>query len=297
MTDHRAPVHFIYLCLLAIFWGSAFMFVKISLGSITPLTIAAGRIMIGAIVVTIVALKMGAGLPRDLSEWGHCTIVGVTGSVIPFLLVNWSMQYVQSALAAICMSLAPLFTIILAHYMTRDEKFHLNRLVGILFGILGVGSLFYGTLTGMDNSLTTWLALSALVATSFFYALAGVLIKRLKNKNPLSTSAAMLVSSTLIAVPLAMIFDHPWTLTPTTEALYSVVVLGIFATGIASFVLFHLTHLAGATFVAYNTYLVPLVGMGAGYIWLNEPLKTIYLVSIMLISFGIFLAERRKNRA
>ncbi|NOZ42445.1 MAG: DMT family transporter [Alphaproteobacteria bacterium] len=294
MIDHRAPSHFIYLLLLAIFWGGAFMFVKISLGSVPPLTIAASRIAIGAIVITTITLKMGASLPRTASEWFYCTIIGLTGTVIPFLLVNWSMQYVQSALAAILMSLLPLFTILLAHYMTHDEKFSANKLIGVIFGIIGVGSLFYGAATGIDSSLRTYLALFGLLGSSFFYALAGVLIKKLDNKNPLSTASAMLISATLFTVPLAIIFDQPWTSSPTMPAIYSILVLGIFSTGIASLLLFHLTHLAGATFVSYNTYLIPLVGMGAGYIWLNEPLKASYVISVLFIFLGIYLAERKK---
>lgn len=295
MVENRAPSHFIYLLLLALFWGTAFMFVKISLDSVTPLTIAAGRIGIGAIVITIIALKMGSRLPRELSQWGQCAAIGVAGTVIPFLLVNWSIQYVHSSLAAICMSLTPLFTMILAHYMTHDEKFSVKKLVGILFGVVGVGSLFYGTMTEVDNSPIMFLALFGLVATSFFYSLGGVLIKKLKNKDPLSTASAMLICATLFTIPLALIFEQPWTLTPTASAIYSILVLGIFGTGLAALVLFHLTHLAGATFVSYSTYLIPLIGMTAGYIWLNEPLKATYIVSVSFILAGIYLAEKRKK--
>ncbi len=297
MIENRAPSHFIYLILLALFWGSAFMFVKISLDSITPLTIAALRIAIGAIVITVIALKMGVKLPRELSEWVQCTIVGVTGTILPFLLVNWSIQYVHSSLAAICMSLTPLFTMTLAHYMTHDEKFSVKKLIGIVFGFVGVGSLFYGTMTELDSSPIMLLALSGLVATAFFYSLAGVLVKKLKNKDPLSTASAMLISATLITIPLALIFEQPWALNPTAPAIYSILILGIVATGIASLILFHLTHLAGATFVSYNSYLIPLVGMAAGYIWLNEPLKATYIVSASFILAGIYLAEKRRKIA
>jgi len=297
MFENRAPSHFIYLILLALFWGSAFMFVKISLDSIPPITIAASRISIGAIVITLIALKMGVKLPRKLSEWFPCAVVGLTGSVFPFILLNWSIQYVHSALAAICMSLSPLFTITLAHYMTHDEKFSANKLIGIIFGIFGVGSLFYGTMTEMDSTPIMFLALFGLVVTSFSYALTGVLVKNLKNKNPLSTASAMLITASLFTIPLALIFEKPWTLTPTPSALYSLVILGIFATGIASLVLFHLTHLAGATFVSYNTYFIPLVGITAGDIWLNEPLTAAYIVSVSFILAGIYLAEKRRKNS
>lgn len=296
MTENRAPSHFIYLILLALFWGSAFMLVKISLDSITPLTIVASRLSIGAIVLTVITLKMGARLPRDLSLWCQCAFIGVTGTMIPFLLLNWSIQYVHSSLAAICMSLSPLFTITLAHYMTHDEKFSTNKLTGIIFGIAGVASLFYGTMTSVDSAPIIFLALSGLVATAFFYALGGILIKKLKNKDPLSTASAMLISAALFIIPFALVFEKPWTLTPTAPAIYSLLVLGIFGTGIAALVLFHLTHLAGATFVSYSTYLIPLVGMTAGYIWLDEPLKATYIVSVSFILAGIYLAEKRPKR-
>lgn len=293
MTDNRAPSHFIYLALLALFWGSAFMFVKISLGSISPLTLSASRIAIGAIVLTLITLKMGQKLPQDLPQWLLCTLIGLIGNVIPFVLLNWSIQFVHSSLAAVCMALSPLFTITLAHYMTHDEKFSTNKLIGIIFGVVGVVSIFYGTMIEVANSTTLLLALLALLATAFFYALAGVLVKKLKNKNPLSTSSAMLISAAAFTIPLALIFEEPWTLTPTAPAVYSVLILGVFSTGIAALLLFHLTHLAGATFVSYGTYLIPLVGVTAGYIWLDEPLKMTYLVSISFIFTGIYLAEKK----
>jgi len=292
MTENRAPSHFIYLIVLAILWGTAYIFIKISLESIPPLTLAAGRIAIGALIISLIALKMGVKLPSSLSEWAHCMIIGIAATVIPFFLLNWSMQYVQSSMAGICMSLLPLFTVILAHYMTHDEKFKMNKLVGIIFGIIGVSSLFYGTMTEVASTMNMYLALVALLATAFFYALAGVLIKGLKNKNPLRTSSAMLISSALITIPLAFILEDPWQITPAPSALYALLALGIFSTGIASIMFFHLTHLAGATFVSYSTYLLPLIGIFSGYVWLGEPLKSTHIISVLFIFTGIFLAEK-----
>ena len=135
-----------------------------------------------------------------------------------------------------------------------------------------------------------------LLVTSFAYALSGVMIKGLKNKDPLSTSAMMLITSTVIIIPLTLYFEQPWTLTPSAASLYSVAILGIFPTGLAALLLFHLTHKTSATFVSYNTYLIPLVGMAAGYIWLFEPLKMVYLVSTLFIFVGIYLAEKIKPK-
>ncbi|VAW05521.1 hypothetical protein MNBD_ALPHA01-65 [hydrothermal vent metagenome] len=296
MTENRAPSHFIYLILLALLWGTAYMFVKISLESVPPLTISAARTTIGAIILTLIALKMGIKLPRELSQWRDCAIIGVAGTVIPFFLLNWSIQYVHSSLAAICMSLLPLFTVVLAHYLTHDEKFKLNKLIGIFFGMIGVASLFYGTMTGVDSGPQVYLALIGLIATSFFYALSGVLIKRLKNKNPISMASAMLIVSSVMTIPLALIFDSPWTITPSLSSIYSILMLGAFSTAMATLLLFHLTHLAGATFVSYSTYLLPLVGISSGYIWLDEPLKITYILSVLFIFIGIFLAENGKIR-
>ena len=234
MPVHRAPLHFIYLVVLAVIWGSAFLFIKIALDSVTPLTIAAGRIVIGAVITTFIAIKMGSKFPRDLGQWKQCGAIGITGNVVPFFVAGWCVQYVPSSLAAICMSLIPLFTLVLAHYMTHDEKFSANKLIGIMFGIVGVGSLFIGTMSDVENPPLMYLALIGLLVTSFSYALSGVMIKGLKNKDPLSTSAMMLLTSSIIIIPLALIFEQPWTLTPTSPALYSVVVLGVFPTGFAA---------------------------------------------------------------
>lgn len=242
-------------------------------------------------------MKMGAKMPSGLSAWGKILMVGLTGNVIPFFLINWSIQYVPSSQAAICIALLPLFTIILAHYMTDDEKFQTTKLIGVIFGIFGVASLYYGTISQTNGiSENGLLALTGLIAAAFSLALFGILVKRLGGKDRLGMAAAMLIAASVAIIPLALIIDRPWTLSPTSHAIMSVVILGAFATGAASFILFHLTHLAGVNFVANTTYLIPLVGIASGYFFLDEPLKMTYFFSIILIFAGIYLVERKKRQ-
>jgi len=297
MPDNRPISHFLTLGLLALIWGTSFMFVKIALFSITPLSIVALRISIASLVIFVILTQNGLNLPRSPKIWFHCLVIGLLGTVIPFFLVSWSIQYIDSAIAAIFMSLTPLFTLVLAHYMTHDEKISRYKVFGILCGLGGVISLFYGTMAAPDRSELALQGLGALLLTAFFYSLSGIMIKRLKDEESLSISATMLLSSALVITPIAFIIEQPWMLEPSYSSLVSVIFLGVFSTGIATLFLVKLIQQAGATFVSYNTYLIPIVGIFAGYFWLDESLKYSNFISISLIFIGIFLAERWEKRA
>lgn len=297
MGDNRPISHFIILGLLGLIWGTSFMFVKIALTSITPLSIVAMRISIGALVIFIILSKKGLKLPDNLKIWFHCLAIGLVGTVVPFFLVSWSVQYIDSAIAAIFMSLTPLFTLVLAHYMTHDEKISRYKILGIICGLGGVISLFYGTIVAPDRSEFAVAGLIALLFTALFYSIASIMIKKLNRVNALSVSAAILISSAAIISPIALILEQPWQLEVSLSSLASVIILGVFATGIATIFLVNLIHQAGATFVAYNTYLIPVVGILAGYIWLDEALKYSNFASIFFIFLGIFLAEKWEKTA
>lgn len=297
MRDNRPISHFITLGLLGLVWGSSFMFVKIALISITPLSIVAMRISIGALVIFIILSKKGLKLPNSLKIWFHCLAIGLVGTVVPFFLVSWSIQYIDSAIAAIFMSLTPLFTLILAHYMTHDEKISRYKILGVICGLGGVISLFYGTIVAPERSEFAVAGLVALLFTALFYSIASIMIKKLKEEETLSVSAAILLTSTAVIVPIAFIMEQPLQLEITFSSFAAVVFLGVFATGIATMFLVNLIHQAGATFVAYNTYLIPIVGILAGYIWLDEALKYSNFASIFFIFLGIFLAEKWEKTA
>ncbi|MFC7050261.1 DMT family transporter [Emcibacter nanhaiensis] len=297
MQHHRTPKHYIYLLFLALAWGSAFMFNKIAVQSIPPITIAASRISLGAFVVWLILRHQKLSLPKDIRSWWNIGRVGILGTALPFMLVSWGVKYQNAGTAAICMSLVPLHTFILAHFLTHDEKMSWIKLVGIIFGVSGIVILFIDSTNFETEGILQILGFLAFLVTGLCYSLSGVMIRHFKNKNPLVGATVMLICSSCVIWPIALIVDKPWTGSPDTGGLWSVAFLGIVSTGLATIVLVHLTHLVGATFVAYNNYIVPLTGVFTGYIWLNEPLKETTFASVFLVLTGIYLTERWKQKA
>lgn len=282
------------LVLLATFWGSAFLFIKIAVDQIPPMTLAAGRVGLGALVILSVVLARGQSLPRDMRSWAAAATVAMTGTVTPFFLIGWGQQSVDAALTAIAMASVPLYTLPLAHLMTHDERLSGLKVAGIAVGFGGVILLVSESMGGgMGASLG---GLIAILAAAFGYAVSGLLIRRIPGAAPGTTGAMILIAGTLILIPLSLVTDRPWTLAPDRTAIMSVFILGFFATGLATLVLIHLINTVGATFTSLNNYLVPVVGIACGVIWLDERLTFSALLAFGIILAGIFLTTRAANR-
>ncbi|MBT5185194.1 MAG: DMT family transporter [Kordiimonadaceae bacterium] len=295
MSENRPLSHYLYLLFLALVWGSSFLVIKTVTTSIPPLTIAATRISIGALLIAAYVLLKREKLPSHSSIWIKGSIIGLIGTGIPFALISWAVKYINSGTAAICMSIIPLSVFIMAHFTTHDEKMTWPGLLGIVSGVCGIIVLFYDTLQVNDtNGLGTY-ALIAMLVSAFGYALANILIKRYVKTDPINTSFVMLTTSAIILWPITLIFEQPFSIVIESSEIFSLLYLGVFPTGIATMVLVIFNQKAGPTFVSYNTYLIPIVGVFAGYIWLDEILNEAVFLSIMFIMIGIFIAQRQNK--
>ncbi len=270
------------------------MFIKIAVREIPPMTLAAGRVSLGALLLVLVIGLRGDKFPRNVRSWLAAAVVAVTGIVIPFFLIGWGQRSVDAALAAISMSSVPLFTLPLAHLMTHDEKFTALKGGGVVLGFAGVALLVTDSMTGAVNA-TPW-GIAAILFAAFCYALAGLLIRKMPGAEPVTTAGMILTSGTLILIPLSCALDRPWTLSPGGDALLSVAVLGVFATGLATLCLVRLIGRVGATFTSLNNYLVPVIGIGCGVVWLDESLSVASLFAFAFIVAGIVLTSRATDR-
>jgi drug/metabolite transporter (DMT)-like permease len=271
------------------------MFIKIVSTSIPPMMIAAVRITIGAVLIAAFVLLRKEKLPTHASIWKKGSIIGFIGVGLPFVLINWSVQYINSGTAAITMSIIPLSVFIMAHFTTHDEKMSWSGLIGILFGISGIVVLFYDTLQNNPGGTLTTYALIAMLISALGYAISNILIRLYVKTDPINTSFVMLTTSALIIWPFVLFFEQPWTIVFGTQEVIAILYLGIVTTGITTMVLVLLTQMAGSTFVSYNTYLIPIVAVFAGYIWLDEPLKEMTFLSIAFIFGGIYIAQMQKR--
>ncbi len=295
MADHRPLSHYLYLLFLSSVWGCSFLFIKIIAPVVPPLTIAATRITIGAIIIASYVLLKGDKLPTHSSIWLKGTIIGITGTGIPFVLISWAMLYINSGTGAICMSVIPLCVFVMAHFAHPDEKMSWAGLMGIVSGICGILVLFYDSLGMDDGSTMAVYALAAMLTASFGYALANILIKKYVKTEPINTSFVMLTTSAVLIWPLVFVFEQPLAIDYGSTEILSILYLGVLPTGIATMILVIFTQKAGSTFASYNTYLIPIVGVVAGYIFLDEAFKQTTFMSIMFIAVGIYISQRQKK--
>tara|TARA_R110002095_G_scaffold213776_1_gene204832 strand:+ start:1876 stop:2712 length:837 start_codon:yes stop_codon:yes gene_type:complete len=272
----------------------SFLFLKMIAPTVPPITIAAARITIGALVIAIYVFTKGEKLPSHRSIWLKGSVIGLIGTGVPFVLISWAMLYINSGTGAICMSVIPLMVFVMAHF--NDEKMHLLGFAGIISGICGVLVLFYDSLNvPSDNGNMAFLALLGMMVASFGYAFANILIRRYVKTDPVNTSFVMLTTTSIVLWPLAFIFEQPLAVEYGNIEIMSLLYLGILPTGITTMILVIFTQIAGSTFVSYNTYLIPIVGVITGYVFLGEALKETTLLSILFIAGGIYVSQLKKK--
>lgn len=284
-------IHTVLLLILGAIWSSAFLFIKIGVETIPPMTVAAGRIVLAAILLCIYLKIRGESLPPWGRVWWVVFLVGLLGNGLPFTLIGWGEQRIDSSLAAILMAIMPLSTVLLSHFLTSDERLNGPRIAGVVFGLAGVVVLV-GPETLLRLGEDAWRQL-AVAGGALCYAAAAVAARRLPPLPPASRGAAVMLCATLQMLPLALWFDQPWTLAPSMESTVAVIYLGLFPTALATIMLFYLLTLRGATYVAMNNYLIPVFGVFLGALFLGEQITAQAMGALALILIGIAIASFR----
>jgi len=292
--SHPRPLDIAGLAFLALCWGSSFMFVKTALAGFTPIGIAVTRICLAAMLLVVVARLYGHTLPRHARDWGLLAAAGIVGSAIPFSLISWGQQFIPSAMAAILMSFTPLATIALAHVMTGDERLSAVKVLGVLVGIAGV-FLLVGAPTVETGPMSVAGKL-AILAAAFGYALSSLLLRKASHLPTLVSAGGHMVSAALTVSLFALLLGQPLTRDPGAREILSVVILGVFPSALAAIVLVMLLRRVGATFVALNNYLVPVVGTLLGVLLLGEPAGAGLFAGMMLILAGVLITQQAQRR-
>lgn len=287
------PFDFGLLLLLALTWGSSFYFIKAAVETLPPMSLAVGRITIGAALLLAIAYAKGQATPRGLSLWGRMVFLGVIGNSLPFFLIGWGEQYTPSNLAAILMATIPSFVIVLAHFFTHDEPMTLGKALGCLFGFAGVVALIgIDALKGLGDVV---IGQTAILAGAFSYSLYGINAKRLPPLGSEMLVGMILVAGLIPLIPIWLIHDRPWELVgaaaPDGEAWFAVAWLGLLSTGGGNLLFFLLLRRVGAGFGSFNNYLVPLMGVGWGFALAGERPSWNALVALVLILTGLALAR------
>lgn len=284
-----------WLFLLSLIWSSSFMTIKVGVGSIPPVTLAACRVVVAAVVLYGFVRVQGAALPRGARFWTYCVLIGVIGNGLPFTLINWGEEHVDSGLAAILMSIMPLATVVLAHFFADGERMTRAKLIGVVIGFCGVVILVGPeALKGLGGD--AWRQL-AVAAGAFSYGVAMILARNMPPAPLIARSAAVMIVASVIMAPLALAVDAPWRLRPDDAAIAAAVYLGLFPTAFATIIFFHLVQTAGPSMVALVNYLIPVLGVGWGAVVLDEQVTAEAVAALVVILAGIAIAQVRRGGA
>jgi drug/metabolite transporter (DMT)-like permease len=282
------------LALLSIVWGGSFLFVGVAVRELPPLTIVALRVVTAASALLLTLRLMGVDLPRTRQVWAAFLGMSILNNVIPFTLIVWGQSHIASGLASILNATTPLFTVIVAHYLTDDERLTGQRFAGVIVGFAGVAVMIgAAAFASLDASI---LAQLAVLGAALSYGFSGVFGRRFKTMGipPLATAAGQVTVSSAILLPAALIVDRPWTLAmPSTGAIVSLAALGLVSTAFAYLIFFRLLARAGATNVGLVTFLIPVSAILLGVLVLGETLAVRHMAGMALIGAGLVLIDGR----
>ncbi len=288
----RAPHSGDWLSLLLLtgLWGSAFLFNELALASFSPPVLVGGRIVIATMFVYGYLRLTGETLPRPGRAWTPMLVLAVFGNVLPFHLIAWAQQYIDSSLAGILMAVMPLFVLTLAHFFVPGARLTRYRVAGFVIGFAGVvvviGPEFLRGLAGNTALLGAIAALGAALS----YSVSTVYARQLGAGDPVKRSAGMLIVASMLSAPMALI-DLPGNGAPGIVSVLALIVLGLLATGFATLVYFRLIQGPGPTFISFVNYLVPAWAVIAGAVFLDESISSSVFLGLALILAGIGFSE------
>jgi drug/metabolite transporter (DMT)-like permease len=281
---------------LVAMWGSAFMFMKIAVATVAPATLVASRLILAALILYCVMRARGLALPPPGPRWLAFTALAILGNCLPFYLIAWGQQTIDSALAGILISVMPLATLVLAHFFVAGEQLSARRALGFAIGFAGIVVLMGpAALMGLGGAPTVALAQAAVLTGALCYAGNSVLARRTIASDFLVASTAVMIVASVLMTPIALIIDHPWS-APSAGSVAAIAWLGVGPTALATILYFRLIAAAGPSFMANVNYLSPVVALLAGTLLMGERPGPTAVAGLMLILFGIALSRRPRPR-
>lgn len=282
------------LLTLSILWGGSFFFVGVAVKALPPFTIVLLRVAIAAAALHLVLRATRTAMPWDGSTWLAFFGMGLLNNAIPFSLIVWGQTHIASGLASILNATTPLFTVLVAHVLTPDERLSKGRIVGVLLGLAGVVALIGPqALTGLGQDV---LAQLAVLGAALSYAFASIFGRRFKRMGvpPLATATGQVTASSALLFPVALFVDRPWTLTwPDLPVWSAILGLALLATALAYILFFRILASAGAVNLMLVTFLIPVSAILLGSAFLGERLAPMDFAGMALIGLGLAAIDGR----
>lgn len=285
------------LLALAVLWGGSFFFNGVAVRELPPLTLVWLRVAVAAAALLLVLRALGIAMPTDRRVWAAFLGMGLLNNVVPFSLIVWGQHHIASGLASILNATTPLFTVLVAHLLTRDEKLTAAKAAGVAVGFAGaVVMIGPAALGGLGTDV---LAQLACLVAALVYAFAGIFGRRFKRMGvaPLATAAGQVSASTLLLLPVALLVERPWELAmPSGPTWLAVLGVGLLSTAVAYWLYFAILAAAGATNLLLVTFLIPVSAILLGALVLGEVLLPRHFAGMALIGVGLAFIDGRLPR-
>ena len=289
------------LAALGFIWGGSFLGVEIGLTGFGPITVAAGRVAVAALILLAYAYLFGSGLPRiktktDKRIWLHCFGMALFTNALPFSLLSWGQQTVTSGFAGISMAVVPLFVLPLSHFLVPGEILSRAKIIGFLFGFAGVVLLVGGDkiFAGQPQTPMLLMAQLACVAASCCYAIGSIITRLCPPVSTVSYAACGLMLGGFMLVPMA-IWIEGMPQMPGIMAIFGVGYLAVFPTAVATILLTIVVRRAGPPFLSLVNYQVPVWAVIIGATVLGEALPGHFLIALGIILGGLFISQWRRR--
>ena len=290
MPRQAARTDYIVLFALGALWGSSFGAIKIALHEVTPLTVMSVRILLAGAALLLLTFIRKTQLLRGVQNWIKIVWMAILGTLMPFYLVPWGQLQIDSSVTAILMAVNPIFALIFGHFFSENEKFSIRQLVAMAISFAGILLVFgENALSGSDGNI---LAQSAIILAGIGYVISGVIVARIKGVTADSISASIFVCASVIVLPFWLIMEQPWNMHLETESLLALTHLGLVSTGMAFLMRYYIILRAGAVFLSYVAFIIPMFGILFGVMFLGETLSTNPLGAVILILSGVYLGRK-----
>ncbi len=289
MRPGPAAADYLWLFLLAAIWGGSFTFIKMGVETVPAATTTFARLVIASVIMVAIALWQRDPWPSGARLWAVILLTSITGNALPFTLISWGEERIDSGLAAILMGVMPLTAMIIAHVLTSDDRLTPGKLAGVALGAVGLVILIGpARLTSLGGDVIRELAVAA---AAISYGINANVTRSLTGAPRYSTIALVMMVSAAIMAPISLIADQPWTLSPSASSIFAIVMLGIFQTAIGTIILFLLVRRQGASFFSQINFLVPISGVIWGAVVLSERPALSAFVALGVILAGVAVAR------
>ena len=280
------------LILLSAIWGGAFTLNKIALDSFTPEVIVAGRLISGSVFLVALIYFLYKRFSINLAQVNYYLFMSLVGIVIPFIAIITGQKNIDSAMAGILMATMPISTILLSHLFLDDEKMNKQKFIGFIISFLGVFILIYRDDLFIDNSISeTFESQLLVILGATLYAFAAIYGKKYKITDPLSASTGTILFATFFMTIYLIFIDQSKPSYSNLLLDMNILLLGVLCTAIATVIYFQILQSEGASFISMMNFLIPLWAILFGIIILNDQFSWNYILGLLVILFGIRLAN------